>query len=449
VHDPLDLRDLVGDELAQRRQTGYRVDVAQQTLEGLDPADHAGHELVLSQLEQAERDPTWPYVEPESSQILEHLPEEEPPAGGLPDALVSDRIAGAWLGRCIGCALGKPVEGWRHEDLVRYLTRVGESAITDYLPPPGAVHPEPPLRDCWPETTRGGIEYMARDDDIDYTILGLHVLEERGPQFTAFDVAQEWLSHLPFTRVYTAERAAYRNLILGLRPPNTAAWRNPYREWIGAMIRADIFGYVHPDNPRQAALLALEDATVSHTGNGLYASMWAAALVGEAIRTGDSLQAVIGSLRHVPPQSRLGVALSRVVDLHAAGRPWELVLSDIEEAWGHLGWVHAVNNAAAVAAAILYGAGDFGRTVGLAVLAGWDTDSNGATAGSVAGALIGRKEIPSVWADPINDDIRSAVFGFERSRVGELATRTLQLRQGLGQESVGRTSFQISTKEVP
>ena len=85
---------------------------------------------------------------------------------------------------------------------------------------------------------------MARDDDTDYTILGMHILEEHGFEFGPMDVAEEWLLHLPFFQVYTAERAAYRNLIHGLSPPETASYRNPYREWIGAQIRADMWGYV-------------------------------------------------------------------------------------------------------------------------------------------------------------------------------------------------------------
>jgi hypothetical protein len=81
---------------------------------------------------------------------------------------------------------------------------------------------------------------MARDDDTDYTILGLHVLESYGFDFGPMDVAEQWMSHMPFLMTYTAERAAYRNLIHGMRPPETATHRNPYREWIGAQIRADM-----------------------------------------------------------------------------------------------------------------------------------------------------------------------------------------------------------------
>ena len=87
-------------------------------------------------------------------------------------------MLGAWLGRCAGCNLGKPVEGWSRERIRRYLDLADAYPIDDYLP---VVDPFPDglqLNWCWPETTRGNIAFMARDDDTDYTILGLHILED-------------------------------------------------------------------------------------------------------------------------------------------------------------------------------------------------------------------------------------------------------------------------------
>lgn len=87
----------------------------------------------------------------------------------------------------------------------------------------------------------GHINRMVRDDDIDYTIINLHILEKYGLKFTTMDVGEAWLSLLPYLQVYTAERVAYRNLVNGLKPPETATYMNPYREWIGTQIRADMW----------------------------------------------------------------------------------------------------------------------------------------------------------------------------------------------------------------
>jgi ADP-ribosylglycohydrolase len=275
--------------------------------------------------------------------------------------------------------------------------------------------------------TRGRIRFAARDDDLDYTILGLHILETHGFGFGSQDVAAEWLDHLPYGRTYTAERVAYRNLVQRLGPPETATHHNPYREWIGARIRGDIWGYVSSGNPRQAATLAFRDATVSHTANCIYGAMWVAALIAACFAAADVRGALVTSLEQVPPGSRLAEALGHVLDLHASGLDWREAREVIEARHGHYGWVHTINNAAVVAAGLLWGDGDYARTVGLVVQAGWDTDSNGATAGSVYGALHGAGALPAAWTEPLGDLVHSAIAGYGNARISDLAERTLRL----------------------
>lgn len=81
-------------------------------------------------------------------------------------------------------------------------------------------------------------------------------------------------------------------------------------------------------------------------------------------------------------------------------------------------------------AGLLYGGGDFTSTIALTVRGGLDTDSNGATAGSVAGVLCGAAAIPPQWTEPLNDRLRTAVFGFDGVRISELAERTHRLAAG-------------------
>lgn len=92
-------------------------------------------------------------------------------------------------------------------------------------------------------------------------------------------------------------------------------------------------------------------------------------------------------------------------------------------------WVHTINNAEVVSAALLWGDGDFSRTIGLAVEAALDTDCDGATAGSVFGALHGTKAIPASWTDPLRDTLHSAVFGFDGVAISGLARRTATLTE--------------------
>jgi ADP-ribosylglycohydrolase len=431
VHDVLDPRDLVSAELDQCRESGRDITALEpRALAALADGSAAELARVLELLEGSLQLPGWEHDEPTALPAIEAvLPDsDQRPDGALEHTAYRDHVIAAWLGRCAGCMLGKPVEGWSREAIREYLHLEDAYPLGDYFPAPGAAGNGFVMRDCWTETTRGRIDFVSRDDDIDYTILGLHILEEYGPDFTPEDVGREWLDHLPFSRVYTAERAAYRNLLHGLTPPRTATYLNPYREWIGAQIRADIWGYVSPGRPRQAAMLAYKDASLSHTGNGIYGAMWVAGLIALCFVAPDMPSALKDSLALVPPRSRLAAALHLVVELHEAGLDWENARDRLEAEFGHYSFVHTVNNAAAVTAALLWGDDDYTRTIGLAVQAGWDTDCNGATAGSAFGAMHGTARLPRSWTGPLNDDIRSAIFDFDHSRISELARRTAEKR---------------------
>jgi ADP-ribosylglycohydrolase len=335
------------------------------------------------------------------------------------------KLLGGWLGRCAGNGLGKPFEtvDWTPAAIRDYLHQADAWPLTDYVPlldpmPTGFVLRE----DCAATTTRGNVAFVTRDDDLDYTLLNLILLERFGVRFTARDVAAVWLDLLPFGKMFTAEAVAYRNVTLGLDAPETAIQHNPYREWVGALIRADAFGFVSPGRPRSAAALALTDATLSHTRNGIYGEMWAAAAVALAF-VAESLEEIVErSLLVVPPRSRLRGALEHVLHLWRVGAEWEEAL-----AWIHsldYYYVHVVSNAAIIAAALLWSGGDFTRAVGLSVSSALDTDSHAATVGAVVGVFVGADGIPSHWTEPLNDRFRSALSGHAEESIIDLARRT-------------------------
>ncbi|MEU3830648.1 ADP-ribosylglycohydrolase family protein [Streptomyces sp. SID486] len=343
---------------------------------------------------------------------------------------LADRIHGGWLGRIAGNMLGKPVEQgevWTRDRIDRYLRGAAALPLTDYLPEPADADEAAVLRPEWRSCVRGRIHGSCRDDDIDYAILGLHLLETHGFGFSTEQVGDLWLLRLPFLQTFTAERAAYRNLANGMKPPLTATYDNPYQEWIGALIRADVYGWTCPGDPVRAAGLARRDAVLSHTGNGVYGAMWAAALISAAFTAATVRDALETALTVVPASSRLARTVRRVVTLHEARLPWEETLATVSGETAGLGWIHTVPNAAVLTAGLLYGDGDFTRTITLTVRGGLDTDSNGATAGSVAGVRTGADAIPARWRDPLRDTVRSAVFGFDGVRISALAERTLRL----------------------
>jgi ADP-ribosylglycohydrolase len=415
-------------ELTQAQETGHDVSALRARFDALGKRDDAAllevYEAVLALPPVAD----WPHFEGSAlNDIVGQLP--EPAAAVSVDGpSLDDKVRGAWFGRIAGNMVGKPVEfGWPRAQLKEYLVKYGAYPLADYVP----LQPELEANAFGPFSpeglTAGSVVRGVRDDDIDYTILGLHILETYGLDFTTRDVAVEWLTRFPVYQVYTAERATYQNLVREVPFDEVGEYHNPFREWIGAQIRADIFGYVHAGNPRAAALLAYKDAALSHRANGIYGEMWAAALVATGFTATSPEQAIELSLEHVPATSRLAEEVRTVLADFRAGLTWEQALDRLDARYSSMSWVHTLNNTGALTAGILWGGGDYTSTVGLTVQAGLDTDSTGATAGSWAGAFVGRAALPSQLIDPLNDATTSAVFGFGDSSISSLADRTLAL----------------------
>lgn len=427
MHDVLDARDQVPDEAEQLLHSGYPVASLLTEARGAAArADYASLRQIAEKLKLARRSETWPFDEPDDDDTLLALAAA---AATLPVTMTElpSRISGAWLGRCVANTMGKPIEGLTPDEVKVYLDAVGQWPQTGYIPlldtlPPGVSH----LHESAPFSSAGNFEDVPRDDDLDWTILGLSLLEDFGEALTTHDIATVWLDKLPFTQTFTAERVAYRNLVRGIPAEQASAVDNPYREWIGALIRADIFGYVNPGRPDLAARQALVDARLSHVQNGIYGELWAAALVATALATSDARVAVETALTVIPQESRLAVSQRELLKLNADGITSSAALDWVSETLGHYNWVHTVNNAALISIGLLWGT-DFTNSVALTISGGHDTDSSAATVGSVYGALHGLDSIPARLIGTTHVRVRSAVKGFDRIEIAELARRTLAL----------------------
>ncbi|CAM3669461.1 ADP-ribosylglycohydrolase family protein [Deinococcus frigens] len=403
---------------------------AQLTEEGNDPG-----ELRVAWAEVADATPE--VRQDASARLLDRASEimTPPQASAVPVAAspllplpgdLERRLLAGWTGRMAGCLLGKPVEKIPREGIRALLESAGRWPLDDYFTaagvPGGVLERYPWNRASAPTSLRETIVCMPEDDDLNYTMLNLGVLESAGPDFSTEDIASAWLTLLPALTTFTAERVAYQNLLDRVQPPETALRRNPYREWIGAQIRADVWGWVNPGHPARAAEYAARDARLSHVNNGVWGEQYVAAMVAAACVLDDVSEVVHAGLAVVPEGSRLAGAVRCAVDLHSAQMPWEEALDRLYADYGQYHWVHTINNAALVTAALLYGEGDFGRSICLAVMGGWDTDSNGATVGSVVGTL--RGEVPACWAQPLGGRVRSSLKGFDHATPGDLARRT-------------------------
>jgi ADP-ribosylglycohydrolase len=112
---------------------------------------------------------------------------------------------------------------------------------------------------------------------------------------------------------------------------------------------------------------------------------------------------------------------------------FEAVLDEIYKLLGHYCCVHTNNNAALVVAALLLGGHDLEKVITIAVMGGWDTDCNGATAGSIAGAMIGAAKLPAKWIAPLHDTLNSMIIGYHPIAISECAKRSVTIaRKVLG-----------------
>ncbi|WP_234331086.1 ADP-ribosylglycohydrolase family protein [Streptomyces sp. NRRL F-4474] len=353
-------------------------------------------------------------------------------AGGSGGGGLRGRLEAAWVGRAVGCLLGKPVEKLPLEGIRALARAAGNWPLGDWFTargvPPDLLAAHPWNRRSAPTSLAENIDGMPEDDDLNYPLLGLLLLQRHGKAFTTADVARLWLDELPAGRTFTAERVAYRNLLLGLEPPATATHHNPFREWIGALIRADVHGWTNPGDPAAAAAQAYRDAVLTHTGNGVYAALFVAAATAEAA-TGraDVHTALRTGLAAVPPRSRLAEAVRFGIRTAADEADFDVVVDRLHGRYGHYHWVHAVPNTALIAAALTHADGDFTRSVCRAVSGGWDTDSNGATAGALAGLLTGSPDrIPHRWTAPLKNRLATTVPGFDGIGFDTLAHLTAQ-----------------------
>jgi ADP-ribosylglycohydrolase len=344
---------------------------------------------------------------------------------------LEDKIYGAWTGRCAGCLLGKPVEGWKRPRMHGYLKDLNRWPLSDYFRYDVATPESREKYQLSPDAVFADrVNAMPEDDDTNYTTTGLAIMKKHGPDFTPVDVANFWLSDIPILHTCTAERVAYKNLVNLVPPPQSATFRNPYREWIGAQIRADFWGYAAAGNPELAAELAWRDASISHVKNGIYGEMWAAAMIASAFVTDDIPTIIRAGLAQIPANCRLTDYVEHLLEWHDLEIDYDTAAYRIHEMWDENrahDWCHTISNAMLVALGLLWGEGDFARTICRAVQPCFDTDCNGATTGSILGILHGRKALPSHWTDPLNDTLHTGVTGYHTVKLVDLARETLEI----------------------
>jgi len=314
----IEFLNAIRQEIVQRRHEGCdveaiekRVEIAIKKSDGLRAVELHN---ILCDLESLQPLESFPYTEPST---LDEIRAERPDGPrrmelNLTDNQMLDRIHGAWLGRAAGCVLGKPVErGWNKDQIDSYLQFAKALPLNDYIPlveghPDGLKLDSPgyPSTNC----TRGRVHYATIDDDLDYTVLGLHILESYGPDFTSRNVAETLLDRLPDINLFWPLKImAYRKL---LNNPSTT-WQHHQNERIGGQIHADPWGYSAPGWPEKAAEFAFRDVSLSNVKNGIYGGMFVAAMLAAAFVTSDVEEVIKIGLSEIPRNCRLAEAPKR------------------------------------------------------------------------------------------------------------------------------------------
>ena len=306
----------------------------------------------------------------------------------------AERIYQGWLGQIAGGSFGTALEGYIGSQITGIYGDVEEYITT-------------------PETT---------NDDVVYELLLLDVYEKMGKEITSEALGDEWVRKLPYG--VSAEGTALRNLSLGIYPPESGTFLNPFCDWIGAQMRTMVCGMLAPADPMEAARLAYIDSTVSHARNGVYGGLYAAVITSLAFETKDTREIIKEGMRFIPSRSEYAAKLVFCLDVLQNNTDPASAWEKMDKHFERYNWIHAYPNLAADLLALWYGGGDFTASMKLLAKAGYDIDCNGGLVGNVLGII---QDIPEKWAEPIGDLLETYVKGKERLSIRALAEKTASL----------------------
>lgn len=283
-----------------------------------------------------------------------------------------DKVRGCWAGKNIGGTLGAPMEG-----------NMAMNDVTFYTQELNGV--------------------PAPNDDLDLQLIWLAAVEIHGLDAITPRLLGEYWDHSVIAPC--SEYAVCKmNINNGVMPPLSGAINNErYKYGNGAWIRSEIWACLCPGAPDEAIKYAYIDSCADHCEEGIWAEMFTAALQSAAFVENDIRKLIEIALSKIPADSKLAAAVKLVIDSYDGGKPWnetrELLVHDFEPIY------RAAVNIGFMIIGLLYGEGDFDKSICRAVNCGDDTDCTAATVGALFGIIKGRKGIPQRWLDPIGETI--------------------------------------------
>ncbi|MBR5586847.1 MAG: ADP-ribosylglycohydrolase family protein [Clostridia bacterium] len=297
----------------------------------------------------------------------------------------TDRLLGCWIGKNIGGTMGDPFEGKREMlSITGFTTQKGEP---------------------------------APNDDLDLQLVWLKALGQYGPKgLGANELANFWVTHI--TPNWNEYGISKRNLEMGLLPPLSGEFQNGgWKNSNGAWIRSEIWACLAPGVPNIAIKYAIMDASVDHgQGEGTYAEIFTASLESMAFFETDIRKVVEKGLEFIPQDCRVAKSVRIVLDGYDNNVPWQEVRQQIVKDSEDLGWFQAPANVAFTVLGLIYGEGDFKKSMLYTINCGDDTDCTGATCGAIMGIVMGAEKIPADWKEYIGDRILTKCINGEYVR---------------------------------
>jgi hypothetical protein len=301
-----------------------------------------------------------------------------------------DKIKGGWAGQVIGCTFGGPTE-FRYPGamILDYQTIPWDDSLvaTRFERSPGLY------------------------DDIYMDLTFVEVMAREGIDAPAASHAQAFArAGYP---LWHANQAARYNILNGLLPPDSGHWMNsPHADDIDFQIEADFAGLMSPGMVNAGAEICDRVGHIMNFGDGWYGGVYVAAMYSLAFVSDDIERVVKEGLKVLPPESGFAGCIRDVIACYR-GDPsdWKKAWLAVERKWAQdvgcpdfvfsPGNIDARVNGAYVVIGLLYGHGDFGRTLEIATRCGQDSDCNPASAGGILGTMLGYAAIPAVWRDPL------------------------------------------------
>lgn len=288
--------------------------------------------------------------------------------------VLQDKILGCWIGKNIGGTIGAPYES-RRELL----------DIQGFASKPGEVIP---------------------NDDLDLQLVWLKAMEDRGVLGVDEKVLGEyWLSYIiPHWNEYGTGKS---NMRMGLLPPISGEYDNVWKDSNGAWIRSEIWACVNPADPEHATKFGYYDACVDHgMAEGTYAAIFTTAIESAAFAESDIRKLIDIAMSYIPADCKLAKCINMAIEAYDEGVDYvEARQRILDYTLPDIGWFQAPANVAFVVIGLLYGEGDFKKSMIIAVNCGDDTDCTGATLGSLYGIILGASGLPEDWKAYIGDYI--------------------------------------------